>query len=115
MAATGALLAFGSDAPIETANPWHGVYAALRRAAPGVASAPWTPEETLTLETALWAYTLGPALAAGRRDLGHLRPGAWADLAVLNIALPTLLEADERVASVRSQLTLLGGREVRRG
>ena len=115
VAATGALLAFGSDAPIETVNPWHGVYAAVRRAATGVASAPWTPEETLTPETALWAYTLGPALAAGRRDLGHLRPGAWADLAVLNIDLPTLLEADERLASVRSQLTLLGGREVRRG
>jgi predicted amidohydrolase YtcJ len=113
MAATGALLAFGSDAPIETANPWHGIYAAVRRTAPGDASAPWTPEETLTSETALYAYTLGAALAAGRRDLGHLRPGAWADLAVLNIDLPTLLAADERLASVRSQLTFLGGREVR--
>ena len=113
MAATGALLAFGSDAPIETANPWHGIHAAVWRAAPGDPSAPWAPEETLTPETALYAYTLGPALAAGRRDLGHLGPGAWADLAVLNIDLPTLLAADERLASVRSQVTLVGGREVR--
>ena len=113
MAATGALLALGSDAPIETANPWHGIYAAVRRAAPGDASSPWTPEETLTPETALCAYTLGPALAAGRADLGQLRPGARADLAVLNIDLPTFLAADERLASVRSQITLVGGREVR--
>jgi len=113
IAATGALLAFGSDAPIETPNPWHGIFAAVRRGAPGTTSPPWTPAEVLTPETALWADTLGPALAAGRRDLGHLGPGARADLAVLNIDLPTLLAADERLASVRSELTLVDGREVR--
>ena len=113
MAATGVLVAFGSDAPIETANPWHGIYAAVRRAAPRDPSPPWMPAEILTPETALWAYTLGPALAAGRRDLGHLGAGARADLAVLSIDLPTLLAADERLVSARSELTFLDGREVR--
>ena len=110
----GALLAFGSDAPIESANPWRGIFAAVHRAAPGDALAPWHPAECLAPETALAAYTQGPALAAGRPDLGHLRPGAHADLAVLNVDVDTLLAADERLASVRSQLTLVEGREVHR-
>ena len=71
------------------------------------------PGETLAPETALWGYTLGPALAAGRTDLGHLRFGARADLAVLNVNLSTLLAAGEELANVRSQLTLVDGREVR--
>jgi len=106
-------MAFGSDAPIESANPWLGVFAAVRRAPPGEVSAPWTPAQTVTPGTALRAYTLGPALAAGRNDLGHLRPGALADLAVLNVDLDTLMAADERLTSVQSQLTLVGGVEAR--
>ena len=113
MAAAGALLAFGSDAPIETANPWLGIHAAVRRTALNEASGPWMPSEALTVQAALSAYTLGPARAAGRLDLGHLRPGARADLAVLDVDLATLLAADERLASTRSQITLVDGREVR--
>ena len=109
------MVAFGSDAPIETANPWHGVFAAVRRAAPGKGSAAWMPAQTVTPEAALWAYTLGPALAARRGDLGHLRPGARADLALLNIDLQTLRAADERILSARSRLTLMGGSEVTSG
>ena len=113
LAAAGALLAFGSDAPIETANPWHGIFAAVRRTALDDASAPWMPGEALTAEAAISGYTLAPARAAGRSDLGHLRPGARADLAVLNVDLATLLAADERLGSTRSQVTLVDGREVR--
>jgi predicted amidohydrolase YtcJ len=61
---------------------------------------------------ALSAYTLAPALAAGAPDLGHLRPGARADLAVLTTDLNTLFEAGEALAGVKSQLTLLNGTEV---
>jgi predicted amidohydrolase YtcJ len=46
--------------------------------------------------------------------LGHLRPGARADLAVLNVPLETLLAADERLADVRADLTLVDGHEVHR-
>ncbi len=112
IADSGAVMAFGSDAPIETANPWHGIFAAVRRAAPGDASGSWTPAQAMTTATALRAYTLGPALGAARTDIGHLRPGAHADLAVLNIDLETLLEADERLPSARAQVTLLAGLEV---
>ncbi|HET6380151.1 MAG TPA: amidohydrolase [candidate division Zixibacteria bacterium] len=115
LVAAGARLAFGSDAPIETVNPWLGMFAAVHRRFPGDGTPDWQPQQALTPPEALAAYTRGPALAAGRDDLGHLRPGARGDLAVLNIDLPTLQAADERLAEVRSLLTLVEGREVHRG
>jgi len=110
--ATGARLAFGSDAPIESPNPWLGLFAAVNRHLPGDGREPWFSAQTITPAQALAAYTIGPALALGRDDEGHLRPGAHADLAVLNVDLATLLQADERLAEVRSELTLVDGGEV---
>jgi predicted amidohydrolase YtcJ len=110
----GARLAFGSDAPIETPNPWHGVFAAVHRRFPRDGTDDWQPAEALTAADALAAYTTDRAEAAGRDDEGHLEPGAVADLAILNVDLPTLLAADERLADVRSLLTLVAGREVHR-
>lgn len=114
LANAGARLAFGSDAPIETANPWHGIFAAVHRRFPGDGTSDWQPAETLDPATALAAYTRGPAIAIGRPDEGFLGVGALADLAILNVDLPTLLAGDERLAAVRSDLTLVEGREVRR-
>lgn len=110
----GARLAFGSDAPIETANPWLGLHAAIHRRLPGEPGPDWYPAEALDVSTALAAYTGAAASSARRPDEGHLRLGAVADLAVLNVDLATVLAADERLAEVRSSMTLLGGREVHR-
>lgn len=107
----GAHLAFGSDAPIETPNPWIGLFASVHRRFPGD-DADWRPEETLSAVQALASYTLGPAQAAGRGDAGHLRLGALADVAVLDVDLSTLLAADERAARARALITMVGGREV---
>ncbi|HEY7847324.1 MAG TPA: amidohydrolase [Candidatus Limnocylindria bacterium] len=112
--ASGARLAFGSDAPIESANPWIGIFAAVHRCYPGDDDPDWQPQQAIRVEAALRGYTLGPAAAAGLADEGHLRVGARADLAVLNVDLATLLRADDQLAEVRSDLTLLGGREVHR-
>ncbi len=109
----GARLAFGSDAPIEPVDPWLGMFAAVHRRYPADAS-DWRPEESINVPAALWAYTLGPALGMGRADEGHLRPGAVADLAVLDADVATLLAGDERLAAIRSRLTLLGGHETHR-
>lgn len=114
LANAGARLAFGSDAPIETPNPWLGIYAAVHRRAPGDGTPDWHPEQALSAAEALAGYTSGPAMAAGRADEGHLDPGAQADLAILNLDLATLLACDDELAGVRSQLTLVGGAEVHR-
>ena len=112
LAAAGALLAAGSDAPIESANPWLGIFAAIHRRFPTDQRDDWRPVESLSVAAALSAYTLAPARAIGAEDEGHLRPGARADLAVLSVDLATVLQADEALASVRSELTLVDGREV---
>ena len=83
----GAVLAFGSDAPVESHNPFYGLHAAVTRtqpdAAPGASA--WYPEQCLTLAEALAGYTSGAAYAAGMEDrLGTLQPGWLADLIVVD-------------------------------
>ncbi|HEX2142603.1 MAG TPA: amidohydrolase family protein, partial [Candidatus Limnocylindria bacterium] len=114
LADAGARLAFGSDAPIETHNPWVGIFAAVHRRFPADGSADWQPQQALDAVSALAAYTSGPAMAAARTDTGHLRPGARADLAVLNVDRASMLSAGEELADARSLLTLVDGREVHR-
>jgi predicted amidohydrolase YtcJ len=114
LANAGARLAFGSDAPIETPNPWLGLFAAVHRRAPSDANRDWWPGQALDPTTALAAYIRGPAIAVSRPDEGYLGVGGLADLAVLNVDLATLLAGDERMASVQSDLTLVEGREVPR-
>ena len=76
----GVRLAFGSDAPVETADPLAGIEAATswRRAAR------WHPDLALTRASALRAYTSGAAFAAGMEgEVGSLRPGRLCDLTVV--------------------------------
>ena len=83
---SGARLAFGSDAPVENPNPFHGLHAAVTRrradGSPGLDG--WFPEQRLTVRSALEGFTSGPAYAAGKEDrLGRLSPGFLADLIVV--------------------------------
>jgi predicted amidohydrolase YtcJ len=83
----GAHLAFGSDAPVESPNPFLGLHAAVtRRRADGTPSAEgWYPEQKLTLAEALSAYTIGAAYAANAEHrLGKLSENYLADLIVLD-------------------------------
>jgi len=83
----GARLALGSDAPVDSPNPFWGLHAAVtRRRADGSPSTDgWYPEQKLTLAQAWEGYTLGPAFAAGMEArLGRLAPNHLADLIVLD-------------------------------
>ncbi len=82
---SGATLIFGSDAPVESANPFVGMFSALQRTKQdGKPDQGWHAEQKLDLETILKAYTINPALAAGwLESIGILKPGANADLIVL--------------------------------
>lgn len=110
----GAHLAAGSDAPVESVNPWIGIFAGLHRRAPTDDREDWRPREALTFAEALGAYTLGPALAIGASDEGHLRSGAHADLAILSVGLDALRAGDERLGAVRALRTFVEGTEVNR-
>ncbi len=79
----GAALLLGSDAPVETVDPWKGIAAAVTRLERDGAG-PWIPEERITLGEALRAHTAAPAaLHAHGFHTGVLAPGARADLVVL--------------------------------
>jgi hypothetical protein len=81
IAATGAVLAFGSDTPVEPPAPFVGLAAAIsRQGADGQPAGGWQPQERLTLAQALSAYTSGAAYAMFAEDrLGRLAPGMKAD------------------------------------
>jgi predicted amidohydrolase YtcJ len=77
----GARLAFGSDAPVETADPLAGIEAATTWRK----QAKWHPELALTRAAALRAYTADAAYAAGmEEDLGALRQGKLCDMTVID-------------------------------
>jgi predicted amidohydrolase YtcJ len=99
LAAAGAVLAFGSDAPVEDADPLEGIEAATgwrRRAG-------WHPELALSRAAAIRAYTTGSAFAAGmERRLGRLRPGLLCDLTVVDGARVTATVIGGRVSWLRA-------------
>ncbi|MCK5054785.1 MAG: amidohydrolase [Anaerolineales bacterium] len=93
----GSKLLFGSDAPVESANPFLGIYAAVTRKplSSGVDAAPWVPEQRISLQEAFNAYSVWPAQAIGLGSkLGRLLPGYRADLIVLDED-PFLLDHSE--------------------
>uniref|UniRef100_K3XA87 Amidohydrolase 3 domain-containing protein n=1 Tax=Globisporangium ultimum (strain ATCC 200006 / CBS 805.95 / DAOM BR144) TaxID=431595 RepID=K3XA87_GLOUD len=81
---SGIVCAGGSDAPIETCNPFQGIYDAIYRHKPGQPQDVFLPDEKLTLEEALEIYTKNGAFAAMEETcLGQLAPGYLADFVVL--------------------------------
>jgi predicted amidohydrolase YtcJ len=106
---SGALVANGSDAPIEELDPWAGVRAGVLRT---IDERPaWRPEQAVTVEQALHATIVAPAwLSSDERRRGKLLPGYFADLVVLD---RDPLECDpEDLADVAVVATMVGGRWV---
>jgi predicted amidohydrolase YtcJ len=106
----GAKLAFGSDAPVESPNPFWGIHAAVTRRRADGSPGPqgWYPDQRLNILEAIQGYTVGAAYAAGLEDrLGRLAPGYLADLLILD-ADPFTISPDE-LRSVQPLATMVGG------
>jgi predicted amidohydrolase YtcJ len=109
---SGARLAFGTDFPVESPNPFPGLAAAvsrqdINRQPPGG----WIPSERLTLEQALSAYTRGAAYAGfAENKIGALEPGKYADFIIVDRD-PTSVDPQ---ALARTQVleTWVGGKKV---
>jgi predicted amidohydrolase YtcJ len=100
---SGAVVANGSDAPVEDLDPWAGVLAAV--------TGHWREDERLTLEQALYATCVAPAwLSRDERVRGPLVPGRYADLVVLDRD-PFDCEPEE-LPELRVVATMVGGRWV---
>jgi predicted amidohydrolase YtcJ len=106
----GAHMAFGSDAPVETPNPFRGIHAALtrRRADGSPGPAGWHPEQRLSLQQAIEGFTIGAAYAAySENRQGRLARGMLADLIVLKND-PFTCDPDE-VKDIKSSATMVAG------
>jgi hypothetical protein len=79
-------LAFGSDFPVESPNPFHGIAVALSREdGEGQPPGGWLPQQRLTIEQAFAAFTRGAAFAGFAEDrLGTLEPGRFADFVFID-------------------------------
>jgi hypothetical protein len=108
----GIRLAFGSDWPVAPMDPIMGIYAAVTRATlDGRHPEGWVPEQKITVEEALRAFTLGGAYAEFAEDRkGSLVPGRLADLVVLDRD-PLAIPAAE-ISGLNVVMTVCGGRIV---
>jgi hypothetical protein len=110
----GARLTFGSDWTVAPLDPLAGIYAAAtRRTLDGANPDGWVPEQKITVEEALTAYTRTSAWAGYLEEvLGTLEEGKYADLVVLS---ENILAIDPgRITETRVDLTMVGGEVVYR-
>ena len=107
--AAGAKLAFGSDAPVEQADPWAGFAAAISRQGPDSQPAGgWQPQERVDRTTALAAYTSGAAYAGfAEKRFGRLAPGLRADFIVVDT--DPMTASPEQIRATKVIETWIGG------
>jgi hypothetical protein len=112
IAAGGGRLAFGSDWNVVTLNPWEGLQNAVtRQTVEGMPAEGFLPQERISLDQAIEAYTLGAAFA-GRREIteGSLESGKLADLLIVS---QNVFEIDpHKIAETKVLTTIVGGRVV---
>jgi predicted amidohydrolase YtcJ len=106
-------LAFGSDYPVESPNPFPGLAAAVsRQDAAGQPAGGWQPDEKLTMPQALAAFTTGAAYAAQAEDrIGSLEPGHLADFVLLDRD-PVTTTDPQAIRQTQVQETWIGGQRV---
>jgi predicted amidohydrolase YtcJ len=109
---SGARLAFGTDYPVEPLNPMRGLYACVTRELPdGGPAGGWQPQEKISLDDCIRAYTSGSAYAQfeeGKK--GELKAGEYADFIVLSDDLTKI--PPQQYTKTTVLLTVVGGRTV---
>ena len=114
----GNIIAGGSDAPVERGEPMIEFYAAVARKplpermqGATLDKNVWHPEEAMTREQALKAFTLWPAYAAFEEDLkGSITPGKLADFTVLSADIMKIPEPE--ILKTKNLMTIIGGQVV---
>lgn len=108
----GVRLAGGSDFPVELADPFDGLYAAVtRQSKDGKPPGGWYPNEKLTREEALRLFTTDAAYAAHMENkVGALSPGQWADFILIDRDYFTVPE--DQIDDIKAVATYVAGRRV---
>ncbi|MFZ0735228.1 MAG: amidohydrolase [Candidatus Sulfotelmatobacter sp.] len=109
----GVPLAFGTDYPVEPVTPFRGLYAAITRKSEN-GKQEYFPEQRLTMDQAIAAYTTGSAFAEfEEKEKGKLVPGMLADFVVLDRDVTAV--SPEKVLTTRVLRTVVGGKTVYEG
>ncbi len=105
-------VAFGTDWPVAPLNPIETVYAAVTRATlDGKHPGGWVPEQKITVEEAVRAYTAGSAWAEFQEGgKGMIAPGKYADMVLLSSDIFRV--APERIRDTKVEMTIVGGKVV---
>ena len=109
---SGAHLAFGSDWPVVTINPWEGMQVAVtRQDFDGNPPGGWLPQHRMSLPDTIYTYTMGGAYAVHRENLeGSIQPGKLADFIMVS---QNVFEIDpHEIGKTKVLLTVVGGRIV---
>ena len=112
IARAGGKLAFGSDLPVESADPFAGLATAMTREdAEGQPFGGWRPEDRVSREQAVAGFTTGAAYAAfAEGKFGSLTPGHYADFILIDV--DPLLASPRELRNAVVQETWVGGRPV---
>jgi predicted amidohydrolase YtcJ len=106
----GVALAFGTDYPVEPITPFRGLYAAVTRQSED-GKKRYYPEQRLTIDQAIAAYTVGSAYAEfAEKEKGSLQPGMLADFVVLDRDITSL--PAEKILETKVLRTVVGGKTV---
>ncbi|MFL5687018.1 MAG: amidohydrolase [Chloroflexota bacterium] len=115
IADTGAVMPFGTDAPVEPSDPWPGLALAVRREDPRWPSGTrqYAPAQSLTLDRALRANCIDPAVSARETDRGRLTVGQRADVVVIPaVSIDEPVTPGGPLSTTRPQMVLLDGKVV---
>lgn len=105
---SGAYIAGGSDFPVEDANPFHGLHAAVTRRPREGDDPCWQPAQRMTRDEAVRSFTIWNARSiGGESELGSLEPGKRADLIALSDDVFTC--AEQSIAGITPVLTMVAG------
>lgn len=109
----GVTLAFGTDDPVEPVSPFRGLYAAVTRQSEN-GKQEYFPEQRITMDQAIAAYTTGSAFAEfEEKEKGKLAPGMLADFVVLDRDVTAVPAA--KILTTKVLRTVLGGKTVYEG
>ncbi|MBU2225921.1 MAG: amidohydrolase [Gammaproteobacteria bacterium] len=108
----GSVIVGGSDYPVELANPFHGLHAAVtRQDHQNQPAGGWLPDQKLTLTEALRAFTVDAAFGAYQeKAMGSLQPGMWADFILIDRDMTQV--PPEQIWQTQVLRTYVGGKEV---
>lgn len=109
----GTHIACGSDSPVDSFNVMYGIYEAVtRKDLKGNPEGGWLPEQGLTVEEALYGYTMGGAYASFEEDVkGSIEEGKLADMVVLS---DNIFEIDShKIKDVNVEMTIFNGRIIK--